>query len=477
MKRGQVALYLLMVLVGIFLIALLNVDVFDVVRGKNRVQNAGDAAALAAARKQGRLLNDLGRMNVEHIYAAARNDAHACDDIVADQRRLLLLGPVEGLRLANNAAKKNGMVVRDEYADILRRHVEDIRLVYMGGTNGDGEPYPEPFPGAWGEYAAAIEDVIADGLACGPDNIEFYGAQGGHYLLMKDFYQAIAGENWCWFHWHAEGLLNNYAHYQDWAPLPTRDEDSMENCEIFNLHVRVWQGALTDLFTVDEIQHICRTYGEGEISQGQLADSVILTNRSQVWFLYEGARGGGYTGGHWGRWFNGLMLAGDEDEYEFPIVGEIKPEYNVRGCAALCRCIQDVESIANETQSSVTWAAAAKPFGTVQNFEGETDIVTALNAFVVPCFTNVRLVPLDTVGGEDLSTADYGWVVHIRDHLPTYLQHGPGREQGCFYCLQLQTWEHRAFRQSGIRWIRDYAGTCVRNQGGVVRSGGSSHGH
>ena len=50
MRRGQVALYLLMVLVGIFLIALLNVDAFDFVRGKNRAQNAGDAAALAAAR-------------------------------------------------------------------------------------------------------------------------------------------------------------------------------------------------------------------------------------------------------------------------------------------------------------------------------------------------------------------------------------------------------------------------------------------
>ena len=38
MRRGQVAIYLLMVLVALFLVALLNVDVFDVVRGKNRVQ-------------------------------------------------------------------------------------------------------------------------------------------------------------------------------------------------------------------------------------------------------------------------------------------------------------------------------------------------------------------------------------------------------------------------------------------------------
>jgi len=475
-RRGQVALYLLMVLVAIFLIALLNVDAFDVVRGKNRSQNAGDAAALAAARKQGRLLNELGRMNVEHIVAAARDDVAACEEIVMRQRRLALLGPVEGLRLANRAAKKNGMAVRDEFAAILREHVQEVRLVYSGGTNARGEPYPEPYPGAWTEYAAAIEDVIAEGLACGPDNVEFYGAQGGHYLLMKDFYHAIAGENWCWFHWHAEGLLNSYSSYHDWAPLPARDEDSMENCEIFNLHVRAWKGALTDILTTNEIQHVCRAYGDGEIPQDELASSATITNRDQVWFLYEGAREG-WTGGNWGRWFNGLSLAGDDDGYEFPIVGEIKPEYNVRGCAAVCRCIEDVVSIANETESSVVWAAGAKPFGTVENFEGETDVVTALNALVVPCFTHVRLVPLDSVGGEDLATADYGWVTHVRRHLPHYLEHGPGNAQGCFYCLQLQTWERKSFREGGIRWIRNYAGTCVRGTGGGGSRGGTSHGH
>jgi hypothetical protein len=107
MRRGQVALYLLMVLVGIFLIALLNVDTFDFVRGKNRSQNAGDAAALAAARKQGRLLNELGKMNVDHILAAVKNDVAECDGIVEAQRRLVLLGPVEALRLASRSLDRS----------------------------------------------------------------------------------------------------------------------------------------------------------------------------------------------------------------------------------------------------------------------------------------------------------------------------------------------------------------------------------
>ena len=72
---------------------------------------------------------------------------------------------------------------------------------------------------------------------------------------------------------------------------------------------------------------------------------------------------------------------------------------------------------------------------------------------------------------------DYGWVTHIRHHLGPYLEHGPGNAQGCFYCLQLQTWEIDAFRESGIRWIKYNAGTCVRGTGGGGGRGGTSHGH
>ncbi len=476
MKRGQVALYLLMVLVGIFLIALLNVDTFGFVRGKNRAQNAGDAAALAAARKQGRLLNEIGKLNISHILAALENDEERCEGIVLDQRKLALLGPVDGLRLANNAAKKNGMEVRDEFAEILRRHVANIRLVYMGGTNSDGEPYPEPYPGAWGEYAAAIEQVISEGLACGPDNVEFHGARGGHYLMMRDFYFAIAAENWCWFHWNAEGLLEGYSGYTDWAPLPESDEGTMENSEIFNLHVSARKCALTDVLTFEEIRHICESHGGGTIDEDDFAESYVITNSEQTWFFYEGARDG-YSGGNWGRWFDGLSLAGDEDGYRFPIIGEIKPEYNVRGCAAICRCVNDVESIAVDRKSSITWCAGAKPFGTVRNFDGDVDVVTALKDFIVPCFTHVRLVPIDAVGGEDLATADYGWVTHIREHLGPYLVDGPLVTHGCFYCQQLQKWERQYFRESGKRWLKYNSETCVRGTGGGGSHGGTSHGH
>ena len=96
---------------------------------------------------------------------------------------------------AREAALKNGMEKREEFSQILEEHVNDIRTVYAGGENAEGEPYPEPYPGAWTEYATAIRAVVGEGLATGPDNIEFYDAAGGHMLLNRMFYNAVAGKD------------------------------------------------------------------------------------------------------------------------------------------------------------------------------------------------------------------------------------------------------------------------------------------
>ncbi len=482
MRRGQVALYLVAVLVGLFIVTLLNVDAFGLVRGKNRTQNAGDAAAIAAAHEQGRLLNMIGRLNVEHIIAAVQKDRRKCEEIVMEQRRLALLGPLNALRLADKAARKNGMPVNDGFTEVLRKHAETIRTVYCGGTNARGEPYPEPYPGAWDEYATEIEMVIFEGLACGADNIEFFGAKGGHYLLMQEFYHAVAAPDWCWFKWNAGGaggLISQYGNFHDWGPLPTREEDSFDNSEIFGLHVKAWTGALTTMLTTNEIQHVCDKYGERKLTDEEMSDLGLLADAEQVWFTF----GGCCCCGGWGKWFEGLYLANDSDRTrEFPLVGEVKDEYNVRGCAAVCRCAVAVQMVSPGTDpsSTVTWCAAAKPFGTVENFKGEEDVATALNSFVVPCFRNVRLVPLDAVGAGNIGTADYVWITHLREHLPEYMETGPNQMTAseCFYCRQLVTWERKSFRHRGEEWLKLYADTCVRSTtGGGMNGGGTSYGH
>ncbi len=468
-RGGQILIFLVMTLVVLILLTLLNVDTFMSVRAKNRLENAGDAAALAAARKQGALINEIGRLNVEHLVAAVRNDRKECDAIVLRQRRIALLEPVEALRLANEAAKKNGMAVREEFAEILRRHAMEVRTVYAGGSGRDGDPYPEPFPGAWTEYASRIESAIGGGLATGPDNVEFYGGQGGHLLLNRQFYYAISGRDWCWFFFNCYNVLKSYSNYHDWDPLPDRDENSMDNSEIFSLHLAARTLALTTVFKDEEILALLGRYADGTFKKENLDKSLLLSDPEQTWFFFNPDA--------WHRWFNGLALADDDEGWEFPIAGEIKPEYNVRGCAAILRCQKEVDAVAVEQTSDFTWAAAAKPFGTVADLQGAVGPVTGLNGFVVPCMTEVRLVPLDAVGGENLATADYGWVTHVRQHLGRYFEKGP-IANGCFYCRQLGVWEHQSFRKAGLRWLKYNSETCRRPTGGGPGGhGGTSHGH
>jgi len=474
MRRGQVALYLLMTIVVLAVVTFMNVDIFLAVRAKNRVQNAGDAAALAAARVQGENLNRLGALNIAHIVAAAENDSDLCRAIELEQRRLALLGPVEALRKANEAAAANGMKKTDDdrFAKILREHVETIRMVYSGGVNADGDPYPEPWEGAWMEYASAIEQVIAGGLVTGPDNCEYYDARGGHLLLMRNFYHAIAGRNWCWFHFNAANTLSSYANWHGWSALPSRKTNTEGNCELFSLHVAARTGALTDTFTFKEIAALASKWGSREVSEAEVTLAPELTNSAAVWFYFEPAA--------WGRWFDGRRLAGTEDGYEFPLVGEVRPAYNVRGASAVCRCVATGTSILGEDATSYIWSAAAKPFGRIaDDLEGDIP-VTARKFFVLPVFDAVRLIPLDAAGSEDLATADYDWVQHVRHHLNDsdgYLARGPRSGAACYYCRQLVDWERPTIRRTGLEWLKHHSKTCVRGTGGPGSHGGTPHGH
>ena len=473
-------MYLMMSLVAVFLLALLAVDVFVSVRGKNDVQNGGDAAALAAAHRQGELINEIGRLNLEHVKAALLCQTNRCVAIGLMQRRLALIEPVYALRNASQAAEKNGIAQNECFSRILKNHADEVRSLYANGGGGAGDPLQESYPGAWDEYANAVDAVASEGLSAGVDNIYYYYAYGNHLLLNPDFYNAIAGQDWCWFWFNDKSALDDYRSYNDWAPLTPLPGASTENSEIFSLHLAANTNALTYHLPPEEIFRIANKYGgmnlkiEDFTKDDGTIECGLLDDPGYTWFFFDNR--------HWGTWFDGKRLAdADEDDaYEFPILGTIKDEYNVRGCAAVCRANGDSYSFTTDTRSELSWAGAAKPFGTLDEGGGSAP-VTALNRFVVPCMSDVRLVSVDSVDGGSSKTADPEWIRHIRIHLPDYMNNGPKGNDGCWYCAQLKKWEKPSFHHTGTYWLKFHSGECVRscdcNCLNCGPGGGIRHGH
>ena len=457
-RKGQVAIYLVAIVLAIAMLVLMNVSVFLSVRSKNRAMNAGDAAALAVAKHQGELLNKIGEDNILHLKAAIAGDEAQCREIMERQKRLCFLGPLEGLRLGNAAAKANG-VDRDaggSMAKILLRHTQDIRTIFMNNKDS----YPEPWDGAWSEYADKLESIVGvlgDEMVVGPDNVEFADAWESFPLASKMFYAAIAGRNWCWFHFNGMWLFDRDSHNM---PRPELDEPKpIFNSEVYSLHLTF--APLSSLGEQDK-QKIIMKLADCNLDELAVA-SALLEDPEQEWAFFDS---------QWHRWYEIDPFSG------FPAVGTIKPEYDVCGCAAVCRVENGFKDLVDGESGVASWSAAAKPFGTVENLDGIISPVDALGRLVTPAFTDARLVPVDSVGGSYLATADYGWMTHIRDHLPIYLQRGPHLVgANCYYCEQLRLWERASFRREGRLWLKHNSGTCIRPLGPGGGVGGAEHGH
>ena len=459
-KRGQVVLYLVVMLVAVTFLILMNAGAYLGIRAKNRAMNAGDAAAIAVARHQGELLNRIGRLNIEHLLAALENDEARCAEIPGVQARICLLEPLDGIAIGNAAARNNKVGNNAGMQQILSRHALDVAVEYAGNS----ELYPEAWEGAWGEYAAKLQQAVAGGIAAGPDNIDFLNAATGHFLLDRMFYNAVAGHNWCWFHFNASSLLDSYTGFRDWAPLPGADDETRRrrsvNSEVYSLNLDRRVGSAVDLLGIDIIKKLTGK------SEEDIAGSYMITNRQQVWYFYDSSR--------WREWWE----MDPDGRWRFPVTGKVKREYDVRGCAAVCRVTTGFAKLIEDTEYGETvWTAAAKPVGCVEDIDGRLAPVTAFRHFVTPAFTDTRLVPVDSVGGRDLSTADPVWMAHVRDHLPEYLLSGPDSGASCFYCSVLKAWERQSLRDQARRWLEFNSGSCVRSHGGGGEWGGTPHGH
>ncbi|MBU1857221.1 MAG: hypothetical protein KKC28_09595 [Verrucomicrobia bacterium] len=472
---------MIFMIMALFILAVVIVWIFDVhtvLHLKARTQNAGDAAALAAARWQGISLNLIGDLNILQALALSRGDTNASEQIKNVQARLCFVGPLVGLLASQQAAKNNRAYVNPDYTANLLAHADLVLSYYAADTNR----FREPYSGAWPEYGGMLANIAAQGVAAGPDNTWYFtDSTDSHWLLSRNFYEAVAGLDWCWFYWHGLTTLQSYSDYQYWLDLPTaQPSPNTYNCEVFGLGLLPFTDVLP--YGTNDVEHMNRLRSDRGISTDTISNEVA--GMVCTWYGYA-----------WSAW---TALAPTND---FPMISDVKPEYDYTGADVVIRVEAQPDSRmptafpalqpflikaspssgARLTQAAavagaVTWTAAGKPFGYLA-VDGSPVRPDAYN-LVLPAFHNVCLIPVDTATGSNAGAYDLAWRRHTQDHLPTYMLSGlAGLEADCWYCQQMQTWEDSAFRQQGIDWLSDTNHTCTPSEGGPGQHGGTRRGH
>jgi hypothetical protein len=470
-RRGQVVVFLLMLLTALAFVFLWNVDLNRLITVKNRTQNAGDAAALAAARWQGISMNLVGELNLLHALALSANNASAIDSITNVQARVLLSGPMTGFATAQVAAKNNGIYVNNDFTQLIINHAEVVRHDYTMIIDGH-MLFDPPYLGAWDDYADMLDAIAGNGgIAAGPDNAIFYGANvGSHILLDKNFYNAVAGYEWCWFfdadpYYTYPSPLSDYTDFHFWPPLPTTTATAEFNSEFLSLWLLPRVTPLANIITSSNLL--------GEAANENFPMTGFTTNAMnatmETWYVYDPS--------HWGPW----TAISTTSTNPFPVTGPIKSQYDYAGAdvAMLVYGIADrmTPGYAGTTiTNNITWVAAAKTFGSLGP---SSDPIPPMSyGLVLPSFTDVRLIPLDTCSGANADTFDTQWYQHVSQHLPQYMTFGPSAVagNGCWYCQQLVAWENPVFRQNGLLWLSTNSWRCTIGHGGGGGGGGGNGG-
>ena len=469
-RDGQTLIFLVMVVVIMAFVVFFNFDVHKILFIKSSARNAGDAAALAGARWQAVTFNLIGELNV--AQAVAINDAliRGDDDYsearaIADlQARLCFVGPMIGLTAAQQAAKNNGIYVNQRYTREMQHHANVVQESYH-------HLFIPPYAQAWDDYAEMIGTVAGQGVAALP-GVQSPYVSYDHMLLQRNFYNAIATSDWCWFYHNARHLLETYGGWQTWPPLPPLAQRNLMGSEYFALN-------LTTCPTLDVLPDVPGNPPDAGVLQqlSRLAGHALrpaVANIPATWYCYQPSV--------WTTW-QSLIASNIDVNARFPFASDIKKEYNYAGADAAVAIQADApRTMFNSKNYTVTWSAAAKPLGYL-----EGPLTPNAYGLVLPAFHDVRLIPVDAaVSQVEENLFDFGasWLEHIVGHLPIYMQSGPAgiRELAgaCGYCRQLLRWEEFSFRQIGITWLHNGGFTnCFQRGGGGGGGGGGGtrHGH
>ena len=431
-KRGQVAIFLVLILAGLALLFALNVDVFKSSRAKIRLQNAADASALALARWQGATLNLIGELNLAHLAAVSSSNETAIAGIVALQQRLAFLGPTVGFKAANDLAKENGIGVSPNMTLATRLVAE-----FMDGG-----------------YRRMLDAVLRDGIRAGVDNAAILRAGSVDPRVDPDFYAAIRNHDF-------RTLCLRYAggaHHLPDIPPGAPDPDEILLCggnACFGSVGIGWQSGASYAGYINTLADFARDCGVDAVSQAGLQHNAQLFANYQ-WCIYSD-----------GEWY------GLPDEFSFsrfPWLAPLRNEYRLTGGSSTIRVEGSVALASLTAQTNfITAQAAAKALGSAYGRRA-IDISPPL---VLPCFPRARLVPfgVGAAGRFGMSNLD-----HVRSLLG--LLGRPGGTSS--YLNLLDTFSSDAFRTAAEAWYSKHghhdADGCHPPGRGTDQGGGTPYG-
>ena len=349
------------------------------------------------------------------------------------------------------------------YSDFLRDHANEVRNDYTAPIGPGGSMlFPEPWEGAWGDYADMLELAANDGIAAAPDNMLLFtdSAGGGHLLLDTGFYSAISSRNWCWFFNSHPSLLEDYEPFFPcwWDALPSPSSRVFYNSEIYGLSLTPVTATLESFFDQDTANAV--------VTERQLAGGITAAGMTAevVWYCYSD------------RWSNWEAM--DQSvRWPIPLTGPVRPQYDYAGADAAVRVEATTTRLTpgpqgSERSNTVTWTSAAKPFGYLADDARPNDY-----QLVLPAYRDVRLIPIDASSAPAGGGYDLAWREHISTHLPNYINGGTGAlAGGCYYCSQLRTWESATFRATGIAWLSHNSDRCTLPSGPGGGGGGGGGG-
>jgi len=454
MRRGQVALYLVLVLLAVAVLVFVCFNTFLAVRSKNRMMNAVDEAAITVARYQGYLLNEVGKANVEHLRDAIRgtnrdywaDDSNGGSDApngLVRLRELVLFGPLAALEKAN-------AVARDWYPDETTVDAQELSgfLDHLSEIEGNPDVYSSD-GGLWMRYAQALRTAVSSASCVLPGYMELARPTASGLFAAHSFYDVLAAKAWCWF------TVGNNSQYLEAGAMSSEAFElgpvaAPENSEVFSLHVafKTWaESPWGDSFDADWTNFVCQVTG---LSPKDFSSRSYVTDPDQVWAFYDD---------NWSRW------SATFNPDRFPIVGSVRPEYDVAGCVASCALVAGLSRMETK-DDEVTFlrrmrvTAEAKPLGTVRGLDGATRApVTAYNRFVASShpdrqiFTEAQLVLMGAVPRSPGVSMESGWYEHV-------LHHGQEPSVGCGYCTLWRRWCDPSFRATIQDWLRRNSESC-----------------